>query len=206
MDRATFDFEMGRVFDGFQRPAPRPGAMDEIFYQISMLGGEDDHLGNAFISWAAERLRDEEKLPANVGRHMRLVLYPEWLKAVAEAKGTDAGSGDLVCAECGGSGWHQVWRPDAKPGDGPVAVPCTCNQIVELQFRGAEAVRKWTKAGLLDAGWLLSRPRRAVASPPIGRAEARARAEADAGPQAFRPKPPASAPLQDIDYSFPGPF
>ena len=129
MDRATFDDAMGVVFAAFQKPAPRPAVLEAIFKRVAEL--PDD-----FIIWAADVLQDEEKLPANLGRET-LRMYPAWKAENTPACQPDPyaneASGDPMCPDCHGTGWHYVYPLGAlyKPGLAPYAVPCLCNTVVD---------------------------------------------------------------------------
>ena len=157
MDRILFNTFMDEVFAAFQKPRPRDAVLNVIFKQVESL--PDD-----FVAWAAEQLQDSDKLPLNVGRHLRKTLYPEWLSGhlAPQAGGL---SGDPLCRECRGEGWFLVWRKDAGPGTAPTAHPCMCNRIVDswMEYRP----RKVCLADLKRDGWTFHEPPMVRDRPPL---------------------------------------
>lgn len=123
MDRAYFEELMGETFAAFQKADPKPPVLDAIFKQI-------DQFPDAFMDWAAEQMQDSDRLPLNIGRHMRRNLWPEW-RASQISPATGGRSGDPQCPECHGEGWFHVWKVGAPAGTAPTAWACRCNRIVD---------------------------------------------------------------------------
>lgn len=148
MNRQTFDSAMGEVFAAFQKPAPRPAVLDAIFKRVEELPDE-------FVYWAADVLQDEEKLPMNLGRELRL-MYPAWKAETTPVAQPDPYanevSGDPNCPDCHGAGWHYVYPVNCRPGTAPYAVPCLCNTVVDswehpprkASLEDLKATGKWT--------------------------------------------------------------
>lgn len=130
MDRSYFDKVMNGVFAAFQKPQPREGVLEEAYKPVADYP-ED------FIDWAAVKLKEEEKLPLNLGRELKR-LYPAWKAETTPVEQWDPyrneQSGDKNCPECKGTGWFYVYPTDPKlykPGLAPYAIPCLCNTVVD---------------------------------------------------------------------------
>ena len=161
MNRQTFDNAMGEVFAAFQKPAPRPAVLDAIFKRVEELPEE-------FVFWASEKLQDEEKLPANLGREL-LRMFPAWkaenFSQPQHDPWANETSGDPNCPDCGGSGWHYVWRRPARPGTAPTAIPCLCNTVVDAW---EDPPRRASLEDLRRAGiWTLREPPMVRTRPPV---------------------------------------
>lgn len=130
MNRVDFDEAMNGVFAAFQKPVPRQGILDEIFKPV-------ENCEDEFVVWAAAKLKEEEKLPPNIGRELKR-LYPVWRAENTPVAPYDPRrneySGDENCPECKGTGWFYVYPTSPKlykPGLAPFAVPCLCNTVVD---------------------------------------------------------------------------
>ena len=129
VDRTNFDDELNGLFAAFQKPAPRTAILDEAFKPVS-------ELPNDFLFWAMDKLKEEEKLPANLGRELKR-LWPAFKAETTPAAQPDPyaneASGDPMCPDCHGAGWHYVYPLGQlyKPGLAPYAVPCLCNSTVD---------------------------------------------------------------------------
>ena len=129
MDRTNFDDELNGLFAAFQKPAPRTAILDEAFKPVS-------ELPNDFLFWAMDKLKEEEKLPANLGRELKR-LWPAFKAETTPVEQYDPyaneQAGDPNCPDCGGSGWHYVYPLGKwyRPGLAPYAVPCLCNTVVD---------------------------------------------------------------------------
>lgn len=130
MDRSYFDKVMNGVFAAFQKPQPREGVLEEAYKPVADYP-ED------FIDWAAVKLKEEEKLPLNLGRELKR-LYPAWKAETTPVEQWDPyrneQSGDKNCPECKGTGWFYCYPTDPKlykPGLSPYAIPCLCNTVVD---------------------------------------------------------------------------
>ena len=152
MDRTFFDETMNGIFAAFQKAQPRQAVLDEAFKPVADL--PDD-----FIAWAADKLKEDEKLPLNIGRELKR-LWPAFKAETTPAAQPDPyaneASGDPNCPDCKGAGWHYVYPIGCRPGTAPYAVPCLCNTVVD----GWEhPPRKASLADLKATGrWTMRRP------------------------------------------------
>lgn len=155
MERTRFDRVMNEVFAAFQKQQPRQAVLDVIFEKVADL--PDD-----FIDWAAAKLKDEEKLPLNLGRELKR-LWPAFKAETTPVEQYDPyaneQAGDPNCPDCRGRGWHYVWPTDPKlykPGCAEYAVPCLCNTTVDSW---EHPPRKASLADLKATGrWTMRRP------------------------------------------------
>ena len=161
MDKQLFDTLMNETYATYGKPAPRQPVLDAAFKQVEALPDE-------FMLWAAEQLQDSDRLPANIGRELRKGLYPSWrasqMVAFSEEQVMNDLSGDPACPDCGGKGWHYVWRWNAKPGTAATAIPCLCNMTADA-FPDVE-LRKASSSDLLANGWVFDEPPVARTRPP----------------------------------------
>lgn len=127
MDRTVFDDCMNGVFAAFQKPAPRAAVLDEAFKPVADY--PDD-----FIYWAADKLKEEEKLTVNLGRELKR-MWPAYKAETTPAAPYDPlasdCAGDPNCPDCHGKGWFYVWRKGASAGTAETAIPCLCNTVVD---------------------------------------------------------------------------
>ena len=152
MERAKFDRVMNEIFAAFQKSQPRQAVLDVIYDKVADL--PDD-----FIDWAADKIRDEEKLPVNLGRELKR-LWPafkaETMPACQPDPYANEASGDPNCPDCKGAGWHYVYPIGCRPGTAPYAVPCLCNTVVDSWERPP---RKASLADLKATGkWTMRKP------------------------------------------------
>ena len=156
MERSKFDKVMNEVFAAFQKQQPRQAVLDVIFDK-----GMD--FPDDFIDWAAAKLKDEEKLPVNLGRELGRM----WTAYRAEHESeqqhdpyANECAGDPSCPDCHGTGWHYVWPKDPKwykPGCAEFAIPCVCNTSVDSW---EHPPRKATLEDLrLSGKWTMRRPK-----------------------------------------------
>lgn len=189
MDKHLFDERVKETFAAFGKADPRPAVLEAAYKQVADY--PDD-----FIIWAAERLQDADKLPANIGRELRKSLYPSW-KASQMPTFTNEQffadmCGDPQCPECHGKGWFYVWRRGARPGTAPTAIPCVCNVTCDA-FPDID-LKKATLADLKANGWTFREPPRIRHRPPqplkISLHDLLARLRAGEGipPDAFDPR------------------
>ena len=160
MDKSYFTTVMGGIFAAFQKPSPRGAVVDEAFTPVADY--PDD-----FIDWAAARLKDEDKLPVNIGRELKR-MWPaykaETTPAVPFDPHANENAGDPHCPDCGGIGWHYVWRR-GNPSVAPTAVPCRCNAVVD---RWENPPRKASLEDLRRSGiWTLRQPPVIRDRPPV---------------------------------------
>ena len=160
MDRVSFDETMNGVFAAFQKPAPRQAVLDEAYKPVADLPDE-------FILWAAGKLKEEEKLPLNLGRELKR-LWPAFKAETTPVEQynpyANEQAGDPNCPDCKGTGWHYVYPVNCRPGTAPYAVPCLCNTVVD----GWEhPPRKASLADLKASGrWTMRRPPMVRNAPP----------------------------------------
>jgi len=180
------------LFAAFHRPAPRA----EVYAHLGNVA-DDLRMTPDAIEAAFAGLRCRPKLPEN----LELELRESW-RAWCEAGGIGPAM-DGACSDCGGTGWIMAWRPGARPGDGPLMLPCACNAAGE-QIEGITGgVRTLTKGELMRAGWTFSWPEPAGARPAsrdvIRAAAERAVREDDASraPEPFVPHNPFAAPAPE---------
>lgn len=160
MDRTSFDDELNGLFAAFQKPAPRTAILDEAFKPVS-------DLPNDFLYWAMDKLKEEEKLPINLGRELKR-LWPafkaETMPAAQPDPYANEASGDPNCPDCRGTGWHYVYPVNCRPGTAPYAVPCLCNTVVDSW---EHPPRKASLANLKATGkWTMRRPPMVRNAPP----------------------------------------
>ena len=151
MDRTNFDDELNGLFAAFQKPAPRTAILDEAFKPVS-------EFPNEFLFWAMDKLKEEEKLPINLGRELKR-LWPAYKAETTPVEQYDPyaneQAGDPNCPDCRGRGWHYVWPTDPKlykPGCAEYAIPCLCNTTVDswehppkkASLADLKATGKWT--------------------------------------------------------------
>ena len=161
MDKTLFDRLIKETYATYGKPDPRPSVLDAAFKQVSEL--PDD-----FILWAAEKLQDADRLPANIGRELRKELFPAWKASqmptfTAEQFYADM-CGDPQCPECRGKGWFYGWRKGAPAGTAPTAIPCLCNITCDA-FPDME-LKKACLADLKANGWTFHEPPRIRNRPP----------------------------------------
>lgn len=189
MDKHLFDERVKETFAAFGKADPRPAVLEAAYKQVADY--PDD-----FIIWAAERLQDADKLPANIGRELRKSLYPSW-KASQMPTFTNEQfyadmCGDPDCPECHGKGWFYVWKKGARPGTAPTAIPCLCNITCDA-FPDIE-LRKACLEDLRVNGWTFHEPPRIRNRPPqplktsLHDLLARLRAGEGVPPDAFDPR------------------
>lgn len=181
MDKHVFDGVVRELYAAFGKPEPRPAVLDAAFKAVAGLPDE-------FAEWASERLQDADRLPSNLGRELKR-MYPAWKAEAFSAPQHDPWanecSGDPHCPDCGGSGWHYVWRRPARSGTAPTAIPCLCNTVVDAW---EDPPRRASLEDLRRAGiWTLREPPMVRTRPPVPMR--RPLAEAMAGLRAGRGVP-----------------
>ena len=161
MEKMLFDRLIGETYATYGKLAPRQAVLDQAFKFVADY--PDD-----FIIWAADQLQDADKLPSNIGRELKKVLFPAWkasqMPAFTNAQFYEDLSGDPDCPECHGKGWFYVWKRGAKPGTAPTAIPCLCNLTCDA-FPDME-IKKASLADLKANGWTFHEPPRIRNRPP----------------------------------------
>lgn len=184
------------LFAAFHRTKPR----DDVY---AHLGGVAEDLGMSVeaVSAAFAEMRTRARLPEN----LELELREAWRKW-CEAGGYSFSDG-FVCPDCGGTGWIVAWRSDAKPGDGPTAVPCACGAAGEMLEGLTGGVRSWTVRDLAVAGWTFGwtppEGARAVDRASVRRTLDGASRQAPGAPQAPAPASEAEYKHYEFDFDIP---
>ncbi len=147
--KATLRKMIFNAFSAFGHHKPDDAIVDAAVAAVP------DDADDGFARFAADMLAELERLPPNLGRYLVRVLYPQYVATrIAASGGSQCGLPE--CSECGGSGWHEVWRPGAAPGTAPTALPCICNLIVDAW--SSDRPRKHRHSDLLRAGWTFEAP------------------------------------------------
>jgi len=142
MDKVRFAEWIRGVYAAFGKAAPAQGVMAAVYRRI-------DGLPDGFLAFAAEQLEDRDSLPANLGRELRRVLWPEYLEKNPELRAREQPRG---CRECAGSpdpGIIWAWSRDGHR----YALPCVCNTVPSLAH-----IQHWTLADVEAADLLLYDP------------------------------------------------
>lgn len=105
-------------------------------------------LPDAFMDFALRKLENEVSLPANLGRHLRLELWPDYLDENPQLRAATVPAGCPRCAS-GNPGIRNYWEADGTPH--------TCRCICNTDPRTAG---QWTPtdAELLSLGFYLRNP------------------------------------------------
>jgi hypothetical protein len=115
MNNETFLGWMKNLYGTFGKPAPQLHVVTAAYQRV-------EGLPDRFFDFALERLQDREMLPQNLGRELRVVLWPEFLEAHPELRSHVAD-----CPECGGLGFIIMRVATGKPNYGrDVAFQCVC--------------------------------------------------------------------------------
>ena len=124
---------MKNLYGTFGKPPPQFHVTTAAYDRVCSLPDE-------FFRYALEKLQDREVLPQNLGRELRVVLWPDFLSVHPELR-----SHADDCPECGGQGFivMTLKDPQGRPGYGKtVGFQCVC------------------RAGM-DEGWTYSRIKQA---------------------------------------------
>ena len=115
MDKIRFSNWISDVYANFGRAKPGPEIMRVIYERVE--GLPDD-----FFRFAGDKLADYDDLPRNMGKLLKVTLWPEYLAAHPELR-----SHADDCPECGGLGFIIMRVATGKPNYGrDVAFQCVC--------------------------------------------------------------------------------
>lgn len=108
-------------------------------------------LPDAFMDYALSELEREEKLPSNLGRFLKLELWPKYLDNNPQLRAHEVQTGCHRCRD-GVPGLRNYWEPDGTAH--------TCRCICNTDPRTAKF---WTPTDdeLIARGYLLHLPQRA---------------------------------------------
>jgi len=115
MDKNRFSLWIADVYANFGKAKPGPEIMRAIYSRV-------EDLPDDFFRFAGEKLADYDDLPRNMGKLLKVMLWPEYLSAHPELR-----SYADRCPECGGSGFIVRRVDTGRPGYGrDVAFECVC--------------------------------------------------------------------------------
>lgn len=114
MDRAYFINELRNIYATHGKNMVDGIVISSIFRDV-------ENYPKEFMDFCRDILRDYEKLPSNLGREMRLELWPQYLSKHPEAKA----KGQHACHQCaaGLPGWFWARKPDGAR----CMCKCLCN-------------------------------------------------------------------------------
>ncbi|MDR2056587.1 MAG: hypothetical protein LBQ10_12090 [Desulfovibrio sp.] len=150
-----FESVMEKIYGTFGRKIPEGIVIADVWDRVKSLP-------DAFMDFAHEKLRDEEKLPGNMGLALQR-LWPEYLDKNPGIR--SAHKDNEGCDNCRGlpgslPGMFFVYGPDGHR----YAVKCVCSRNASLAHWPA-----WTRSLALERGYLLhdpnTPPEEAVACP-----------------------------------------
>ena len=115
MDKTRFSNWISDVYANFGRAKPGPEIMRVIYERV-------EELPDDFFRFAGEKIADYDDLPRNMGKLLKVNLWPEYLSAHPELR-----SFADNCPECGGTGFIVKRVDTGRPGYGrDVAFECVC--------------------------------------------------------------------------------
>lgn len=141
MDSLRFAEWMRTLYGTFGKNNPAQHVIHAVYHRVECLP-------DSFLAYAMERLEDREVLPANLGRELYRVLWPEYRSQHPELVAREDLRG---CNACRTSMPGFIWGYQA---DGHRYVfKCRCNDAPQFAHLGA-----WTPRQIVDAGYLLHDP------------------------------------------------
>ena len=150
MDNQQFGAWIRELYSIFGKNNPSEPIMSAIYRRV-------EHLPDDFLDYAMSRLEDSEKLPANLGRELYRVLWPEYLEKHPELRGQEASR--QACPSCSPDtpGFFWAWALNGHR----YLLKCACNSRQDLAHLDA-----WTHERAMQAGLRLQDPcvRRSVES------------------------------------------
>jgi len=140
MDETQFLAWMKTLYGTFGKPPPQAHVVEAAYRRV-------EGLPDRFFAYALDRLQEREALPQNLGRDLRVVLWPDFLSAHPELRSR---AGD--CPECNGDGAIIVTLADPKGRQGhgkTVGFQCVC------KVGDAEG---WTRDRIIERGYQFEKP------------------------------------------------
>ena len=116
MDIQHFNRHINRIYGTFGKPSPSEevqGAVWEIVQELP----------NGVMELAVTLLRQEDKLPQNVGGWIKRVAWPAWTERNPQQIDRHADNPTGSCPHCGGKGTYTLYNPQ---GNYPTAFVCIC--------------------------------------------------------------------------------
>lgn len=133
MKREPFERGLRKIYAIHGKKAPEnPDVIEAIWERIEQLPSE-------FMAYAIEKLQDMDKLPQNMGKFLKVDLWPEFLSDNPQLR---AGA-SFECLECGGSGFIHAFRIDEGSYN-------NIREAFECQCRRGE--QGWTREKILATG------------------------------------------------------
>lgn len=120
MNYDIFRAEISSIFATTGRPAPTGAVLNAIWLRVETLPDE-------FMPWAASKMRDMEKIPANIGAHLANTLWPDWRRHNPQKVEREF----TTCPDCNGPFDHAgygfyAWLADDTGATYCYFVPCQC--------------------------------------------------------------------------------
>lgn len=132
MKRELFEDCIDRIFAAFGKREPECRIMEAIWERVS-------YFPDSFMEYAEKTLKDEDKLPTNLGKYLAIDLWPEFLGDHPELIAAKRHN----CDYCDGSGYYHVWRNDDSAYNGTeYQLKCVCKA----------GDRGWTRAKIEETG------------------------------------------------------
>jgi len=104
-------------------------------------------LPDSFMSFAVEELRDYASLPTNLGREIRIVLWPTYLEKNPQLRArTDNGGCDACRRSAAGAGFFYVRAPGGKRD---ALIKCVCNKLPNVAHWKAWSIMDMHTAGII---------------------------------------------------------
>ena len=102
MNESYFYEKLRMIYGTFGKAFPAEHIRDAIFRRV-------EDLPDAFMDFALKRLENQESLPANLGMHLRQLLWPDYLEKHPRLKAKDK-----ACPDCDPALPGLFWAWDAK--------------------------------------------------------------------------------------------
>lgn len=133
MKRELFERCLKKIYAIHGKKAPENfDVVDAIYERVETLPPE-------FMDYAIEKFQDMEKLPANMGKFLKVDLWPEYLSENPQLRARAS----YECSECGGSGFIRAYRNGDGNYNGALTLfDCECR-------KGAQG---WNRNKILATG------------------------------------------------------